>query len=289
MSLRIIIITGLSGSGKHTAIKAFEDLGYFCVDNLPVALIPVFVELCRRTQENITQAVLVIDARERHFLTEFPPIYEQLQHQLDLELRMVFLEASDESLQRRFSETRRPHPLVESVDNLLESIRAEKKLLAPIRDLANIIVDTSDHTVHTLRRYFVEEFATSTGSLDMNLTVMSFGHKHGMPVALDLLFDVRFLPNPHFVPDLRPLTGRHTEVIDYMLTFQEVRETIDRFGDLLEFLVPRYKREGRSYLTIGVGCTGGQHRSVMISEALAEKLRKSGYRARATHRDVSKR
>lgn len=289
MSLRIIIITGLSGSGKHTAIKAFEDLGYFCVDNLPVALIPTFVELCRRTQENITQAALVIDARERHFLTEFPPIYEQLQHQLDLELRMVFLEASDESLQRRFSETRRPHPLVETVENLLESIRAEKKLLAPIRDLANIIVDTSEHTVHTLRRYFVEEFATSADSLDMNLTVMSFGHKHGMPVALDLLFDVRFLPNPHFVPDLRPLTGRHTEVIDYMLTFQEVRETIDRFGDLLEFLVPRYKREGRSYLTIGVGCTGGQHRSVMISEALAERLRKAGYKAHATHRDVSKR
>lgn len=289
MSLRIIIITGLSGSGKHTAIKAFEDLGYFCIDNLPVALIPTFIELCRRTQENITQVSLVIDARERHFLTEFPPIYEQLQHQVDLELKMVFLEATDEALQRRFSETRRPHPLVETVDNLLESIRAEKKLLAPIRDLANIIVDTSEHTVHTLRQYFVEEFATGTGGLDMNLTIMSFGHKHGIPVALDLLFDVRFLPNPHFVPDLRPLTGRHSEVIDYMLTFQEVGETIDRFSDLLEFLVPRYKREGRSYLTIGVGCTGGQHRSVMVSEALAENLRKLGYKARATHRDVSKR
>ncbi|MBI4852458.1 MAG: RNase adapter RapZ [Acidobacteria bacterium] len=289
MSLRIIIITGLSGSGKHTAIKAFEDLGYFCIDNLPVALIPTFIELCRRTQENITQAALVIDARERQFLTEFPPIYEQLQHQVDIELKMVFLEASDEALQVRFSETRRPHPLVETVNNLLESIRAEKKLLAPIRDLASIIVDTSEHTVHTLRRYFVEEFATSTDSLDMNLTIMSFGHKHGIPVALDLLFDVRFLPNPHFVPELRPLTGRHTEVTDYMLTFQEVRETIDRFGDLLEFLVPRYKREGRSYLTIGVGCTGGQHRSVMVSETLAERLRKAGYKARATHRDVSKR
>jgi UPF0042 nucleotide-binding protein len=289
MSLRIIIITGLSGSGKHTAIKAFEDLGYFCIDNLPVALIPTFIELCRRTQDNITQASLVIDARERHFLTEFPPIYEQLQHQTDLELKMVFLEASDEALQRRFSETRRPHPLVETVDNLLESIRAEKKLLAPIRDLANIIVDSSEHTVHTLRSYFVDEFATGSGGLDMNLTIMSFGHKHGIPVALDLLFDVRFLPNPHFVPDLRPLTGRHTEVIEYMLAFEEVKETITRFGDLLEFLVPRYKREGRSYLTIGVGCTGGQHRSVMVSEALAETLRKLGYKARATHRDVSKR
>ncbi len=289
MGLRVIIITGLSGSGKHTAIKAFEDLGYFCVDNLPVALIPTFIELCRRTQDNITQAALVIDARERHFLTDFPPIYEQLQHQPDIELKMIFLEASDEALQRRFSETRRPHPLVETVDCLLESIRAEKKLLQPIRDLANVIVDTSDHTVHTLRNFFVEEFSQGNGALDMNLTIMSFGHKHGIPVALDLLFDVRFLPNPHFVPDLRPLTGRHTEVVDYMLKFDEVRETINRFGDLLEFLVPRYKREGRSYLTIGIGCTGGQHRSVMIAEALCEKLRKMGYKARATHRDVSKR
>lgn len=289
MSLRIIIITGLSGSGKHTAIKAFEDLGYFCVDNLPVALIPTFIELCRRTKENITQAALVIDSRERHFLTEFPPIYEQLQHKTDLEIRMVFLEASDETLQRRFSETRRPHPLVESFDNLLESIRTEKKLLAPIRDLADIIVDTSEHTVHTLRHYFVEEFATNTGSLNMNLTIMSFGFKHGMPLALDLLFDVRFLPNPHFIPDLRPLTGRNTEVIDYMLGFPEVSETIERFSDLLEFLVPRYQREGRSYLTIGIGCTGGQHRSVMIAETLCERLRKSGYKARATHRDVGKR
>ncbi|MBK7992388.1 MAG: hypothetical protein IPK14_02930 [Blastocatellia bacterium] len=177
MSLQIIIITGLSGSGKHTTIKAFEDLGYFCVDNLPVALIPTFIELCRRTKENITQAALVIDSRERHFLTEFPPIYEQLQHKTDLEISMVFLEASDETLQRRFSETRRPHPLVESFDNLLESIRTEKKLLAPIRDLADIIVDTSEHTVHTLRQYFVDEFATNTGSLNMNLTIMSFGFK----------------------------------------------------------------------------------------------------------------
>ena len=289
MSLRIIIITGLSGSGKHTAIKAFEDLGYFCIDNLPVALIPTFIELCRRTQENITQAALVIDSRERHFLTEFPPIYEQLQHKTDLEIRMVFLEASDEALQRRFSETRRPHPLVESFDNLLESIRTEKKLLAPIRDLANTIVDTSEHTVHTLRHYFVEEFATNTGSLNMNLTIMSFGFKHGMPLVLDLLFDVRFLPNPYFVPDLRPLTGRNTEVIDYMLDFPEVTETIERFSDLLEFLVPRYQREERSYLTIGIGCTGGQHRSVMIAETLCERLRKSGYKVRATHRDVGKR
>lgn len=289
MSLHIIFITGLSGSGKHTAIKAFEDLGYFCIDNLPVALIPTFIELCRRSQDNITQAALVIDARERHFLTDFPPIYEQLQHQPGLELKMIFLEASDEALQRRFSETRRPHPLVESVDSLLESIRAEKKLLQPIRDLASVIVDTSEYTVHTLRNFFVEEFSQGNGSLDMNLTIMSFGHKHGIPVALDLLFDVRFLPNPHFVPELRPLTGRHAEVVDYMLTFEEVRETIDRFGDLLEFLVPRYKREGRSYLTIGIGCTGGQHRSVMIAEALCEKLRKTGYKARATHRDISKR
>lgn len=289
MSLRVIIITGLSGSGKHTAIKAFEDLGYFCIDNLPIALIITFIELCRRTQESITQAALVIDARERHFLDEFPPLYEDLQHQADIERRMIFLEASDEVLQRRFSETRRPHPLVETADSLLEAIRAEKKLLQPIRDLADIVVDTSEYSVHTLRRYFVEEFSTAPDALDMNLTVMSFGFKHGTPVACDLLFDVRFLPNPHFVPELRPLTGRNQEIIDYMLTHQEVRETIDRFGELLEYLVPRYKREGRSYLTVAVGCTGGQHRSVMIAEFLSERLRKLGYKAHSTHRDISKR
>lgn len=289
MSVRVIIITGLSGSGKHTAIKAFEDLGYFCIDNLPIALIITFIELCRRTQESITQAALVIDARERHFLDEFPPLYEDLQHQADIERRMIFLEASDEVLQRRFSETRRPHPLVETADSLLEAIRAEKKLLQPIRDLADIVVDTSDYSVHTLRRYFVEEFSTASDTLDMNLTIMSFGFKHGTPVACDLLFDVRFLPNPHFIPELRPLTGRNQEIIDYMLTHQEVRETIDRFGELLEYLVPRYKREGRSYLTVAVGCTGGQHRSVMVAESLSERLRKLGYKAHSTHRDISKR
>ena len=289
MSPRVIIITGLSGSGKHTAIKAFEDLGYFCIDNLPIALIITFIELCRRTQESITQAALVIDARERHFLDEFPPLYEDLQHQADIERRMIFLEASDEVLQRRFSETRRPHPLVETADSLLEAIRAEKQLLQPIRDLADIVVDTSDYSVHTLRRYFVEEFSTAPDTLDMNLTIMSFGFKHGTPVACDLLFDVRFLPNPHFIPELRPLTGRNQEIIDYMLTHQEVRETIDRFGELLEYLVPRYKREGRSYLTVAVGCTGGQHRSVMVAESLSERLRKLGYKAHPTHRDISKR
>jgi RNase adapter protein RapZ len=204
-------------------------------------------------------------------------------------MMLLFLEASDESLLRRFSETRRPHPLVENADNLLEAIRLEKKLLQPVHDLADIIVDTSEHTVHTLRKYFVEEFSSSSDALDMSLTIMSFGYKHGTPQALDLLFDVRFLPNPHFLPDLKPMTGRHQEVIDYMLSHQEVRESIDRFGDLLEFLVPRYKREGRSYLTVGVGCTGGQHRSVMIADALCDRLRKLGYKARATHRDVSKR
>lgn len=289
MSLRIVVITGLSGSGKHTAIKSFEDLGYFCIDNLPIALIPTFIELCRRTQENITQAALVIDARERHFLTDFPPLYEQLKHREDLELSMVFLEASDEALQRRFSETRRPHPLTENCDNLLEAIRAEKKLLSPIRSLANIAVDTSQHTVHTLRRYFVEEFSASKGALNMSLTIMSFGFKHGVPLALDLLFDVRFLPNPHFIPELKPFTGKDAEIVDFLLCHEEVRETISRFDDLLEFLVPRYQNEGRSYLTVGIGCTGGQHRSVMIAETLAERLRNTGYRARATHRDINKR
>jgi UPF0042 nucleotide-binding protein len=288
MSLRIVIITGLSGSGKHTAIKAFEDLGYFCVDNLPIALIPTFIELVRRTKDNISRAALVIDARERHFLTEFPPMYAELKHLSDLEMSVLFLEASDEALQRRFSETRRPHPLVGSVDNLLEAVRAEKKLLQPIRDLADIVVDTSEHTVHTLRRYFVDEFSHQGKPLDLSITIMSFGYKYGIPLALDLLLDVRFLTNPHFIPQLKALTGRHREVIDFMLSDQEVRETIEHFNQLLAFLVPRYQREGRSYLTIGIGCTGGQHRSVMIAETLCERLRERGYKSRATHRDIAK-
>jgi RNase adapter protein RapZ len=288
MSLRLNIITGLSGSGKRTVMKAFEDLGFFCVDNLPIVLVPKFVELCRRTHD-IEQAALVIDARERRFLTQFPPMFDELKNQPDLEISLIFLEASDESLLRRFSETRRPHPLVETTNNLLEAIRAEKKLLEPIRDLADLIVDTSNHTVHTLRNYFVDEFSTSGAELDMLLTFISFGYKHGMPHALDLLFDVRFLPNPHFVPDLKPLTGRHNEVIEFMMKHEEVGETIERFSDMLLYLVPRYKREGRSYLTIGIGCTGGQHRSVMVAEALCERLRKDGYKSHTTHRDIAKR
>ncbi|MBL8148656.1 MAG: RNase adapter RapZ [Blastocatellia bacterium] len=287
MTLQLTIITGLSGSGKRTVAKVFEDLGYFCVDNLPTALIPKFVELCKRTQDNITKALLVIDARERHFLTQFTPIYEELKFQEGIETRLMFLEASDEALQRRFSETRRPHPLYETTDNLLEAVRIEKKLLSPIRDLADIVVDTSNHTVHTLRRYFVDLFS-ATDNVGMSLTLMSFGFKHGLPLAIDLLFDLRFLPNPHFVPHLKQLTGKHTEVIDFMMKEPEVNETIEKLLNLLEFLIPKYEKEGRSYLTVGFGCTGGQHRSVLIAETIAKRLLLEGYKVRVAHRDIGK-
>ncbi len=285
--LELIVITGLSGSGKRTVMKAFEDLGYFCVDNLPVALVSKFVELCQKSQ-GTSRTALVIDARERQFLTNFPAIFQELQKNQAITLRMIFLEATDEALQRRFSETRRPHPLSETTSSLIEAIRAEKRLLEPIRDLADMVVDTSDHNVHTLRRYFVEQFSTTAGTLDLAVTVMSFGFKHGIPVAVDMMFDVRFLPNPHFIPELKPLTGQDALVAAFLCEQREVLETIERFCSLLDFLMPRYRREGRSYLTIGVGCTGGKHRSVYVADRLSQYLSQQGYRARANHRDIAK-
>lgn len=285
--LELIIITGLSGSGKQTVMKAFEDLGYFCVDNLPVALVSKFVELCQKSQET-TRAALVIDARERQFLTHFPSVFQDLQKNQEITLRVIFLDATDEALQRRFSETRRPHPLSETSPSLIEAIRTEKRLLEPIRDLANIVVDTSEHNVHTLRRYFVEQFSTSGGELELAVTVMSFGFKHGIPLAVDMMFDVRFLPNPHFVPELKPLTGQDAPVSAFLCEHSEVGETIEHFCTLLDFLMPRYKREGRSYFTIGIGCTGGKHRSVYIADRLCKYLIQQGYRARVNHRDIAK-
>lgn len=285
--LELIVITGLSGSGKRTVMKAFEDLGYFCVDNLPVALVSKFVELCQKSQET-SRAALVIDARERQFLTSFPAIFQELQKNQELTLRMIFLDATDEALQRRFSETRRPHPLSEATSSLIEAIKAEKRLLEPIRDLADMVVDTSDHNVHTLRRYFVEQFCTKGNELDLAVTVMSFGFKYGIPISVDMMFDVRFLPNPHFVPELRSLTGQDPPVATFLCGQSEVTEAIAHFCCLFDFLMPRYKREGRSYFTIGVGCTGGKHRSVYVADRLCKYLTQHGYRARVNHRDIAK-
>ncbi|HVF50127.1 MAG TPA: RNase adapter RapZ [Pyrinomonadaceae bacterium] len=286
----IVIITGLSGSGMSSAINAFEDLGYFCVDNLPLTLLPTFARLVRHDEEDkphIERAALVIDIRERSFLKEFPARLKELKREGDLRVFVLFLEASDEVLRRRFSETRRPHP-ADTGDGLLSAIRAERAALAEIRARADHITDTSEQTVHTLRRQLLERFSPDHEGRPMHVQVVSFGHKYGGPRDVDLLFDVRHLPNPHFVPDLRDLSGHDRRVVEYLLASDEVKETLRRFGDLLDYLLPLYRREGKSYVTVGVGCTGGRHRSVMTANALARRLRRAGFDATAAHRDIKK-
>lgn len=283
----IVIITGLSGSGMSSATNAFQDLGYFCVDNLPVTMLPTFGRLVNDDDETgIRRAALVIDIREGRFLADFEKQLEALRA-LGLKVSVLFFEASDDVLQHRFSETRRPHP-AERGQRLVAAIRNERKAMKRIRRLADQIIDTSDHTVHTLRSFLLERFSVDHKGTPMRVQVMSFGHKFGSPGDLELLFDVRHLPNPHFVPELKPLSGHDRRVVKYLRDDDEVKETLKRFTDLLSYLLPLYKREGKSYVTVGIGCTGGRHRSVMIANALARELRRQGFDARASHRDVRK-
>jgi len=269
-----------------SAMNVFEDLGYFCVDNLPVQLIPSFVHLLERKESGITRAALVVNIREGEFLKSFPQVHARLRERDDIETTVVFLEASDAALQRRFSETRRPHPLGEGT--VLEAIVEERARLAPIRSLADVVIDTSDHTVHTLRALLKKRFAPASSEGEIELTIVSFGYKYGVPLDADLLFDVRFLPNPHFVPELKDLTGNDQPVIEYLAESDEVRETVERFNGLLDYLLPLYQREGKSYVTVGVGCTGGRHRSVAVANAMGKHLNRRGYHARVMHRDVKK-
>ncbi|HEY0408210.1 MAG TPA: RNase adapter RapZ [Pyrinomonadaceae bacterium] len=285
----IVIITGLSGSGMSSATNAFEDLGYFCVDNLPVTMLPTFARLVEPDEENharISRAALVINIREGHFLNEFGAQLEGLRER-GLQVFVLFLEASDEALQRRFSETRRPHP-ADRGGGLLEAIRGEREAMADLRAHADYIIDTTDDTVHTLRSRLLERFNPTTQGTTMRVQVLSFGHKYGSPPDMELLFDVRHLPNPFFVPTLRDLSGHDRRVVDYLKAQPDVTETLARFSDLLDYLLPLYKREGKSYVTVGIGCTGGRHRSVMIANALAKRLRRAGFDAQAAHRDVGK-
>lgn len=285
----IVVITGLSGSGMSSATNAFEDLGYFCVDNLPLTLLPTFARLVQPGEDGearIERAALVINIREGQFLSEFEKSLQALREQ-GLRVFVLFLEASDEVLQRRFSETRRPHP-AETGGGLLEAIRDEREAMATIRSLADHITDTSEHTVHTLRRLLVERFSPNMEGTPMRVQVLSFGHKYGSPPEMELLFDVRHLPNPFFVPELRDLSGHDRRVVEYLKSKPEVEETLRRFSDLLDYLLPLYKREGKSYVTVGIGCTGGRHRSVMIANALARRLRSAGFAAQPIHRDVRK-
>jgi UPF0042 nucleotide-binding protein len=284
----IVIITGLSGSGMSSATNAFQDLGYFCVDNLPITMLPTFGRLVTANddEKGISRAALVIDIRERGFLADFEKQLEALRAS-GLKVTVLFFEASDDVLQYRFSETRRPHP-ADRGQGLLAAIRAERKAMARIRSHADQIIDTSDHTVHTLRSFLLARFSPDRKGAPMRVEVMSFGHKYGNPGDLELLFDVRHLPNPHFVPGLKPLSGHDPRVVRYLRSQDEVQQTLKRFTELLSYLLPLYRREGKSYVTVGIGCTGGRHRSVMIANALARALRREGFDARATHRDVRK-
>lgn len=284
-----VIITGLSGSGMSSATGTFEDLGYFCVDNLPLTMISTFGRLLipvDRRNPAIEKAALVINIRERHFLSEFPAELRKLSKQ-NLVPFVVFFEASDEALQRRFSETRRPHP-ADTGNGLLASIRAERKALKEIRDLADLIIDTSEHTVHTLRHLIVQKFSGTDEGTPLKVEIVSFGHKYGDPRGLDLLFDVRHLPNPYFQKNLKHLVGEDPKIVEFLLKQPEVKETIERFTDLLLYLLPRYKREGKSYLTIGIGCTGGRHRSVMVANSLRKALKGENFEVSVTHRDMQK-
>jgi len=281
---RLLIITGLSGSGKTHVARALEDIGWFCVDNLPSALIPRFAELIRGSEE-LRRSALVVDMREREFLKQFPHVFRQIRGRGTLAVNVLFLEAGEKVLVRRFSETRRPHPLAIN-QPAIEGIREEREALKPIRKMADLILDTSDFTVHQLRDYIREHYDVRHEAPPLVLSVMSFGYKYGVPSEADLVFDVRFLPNPNFVPSLKPLTGNHAAVIRYMRRQKDTAVFLDKLKSFLSYVVPRYIKEGKSYLTIGIGCTGGRHRSVMIANALAEALGGQGYPVRVRHRDL---
>jgi len=281
-----IILTGLSGSGKSQAIRALEDLGYFCVDNLPTTLIPTLAKLSLRAGGDIEKVAIVVDVREGGFLSSFPKIFRQLQKMPKLNPVLIFLEADHAALVRRFSETRRPHPLAPD-RSVTEGIRDERSRLNVIRDMADEIVDTSDMTVHELRQFFMG-LSRDRARARLVITVLSFGFKHGVPVDADLMFDVRCLPNPHFVSGLRKRTGRDHAVVAFMLREASTREFIARLEEYLAYSMPFYVNEGKSYLTVAIGCTGGRHRSVMIAEHLQRALgHLEGTQLRVRHRDIT--
>jgi RNase adapter protein RapZ len=283
---RFVVLTGVSGSGKSQAIRALEDLGYFCVDNLPVTLLPTLADLTLRAGSEIARAAVVVDVREGKLLTDFPAIYRRLKTTRGLNPVLIFLEASESALVRRFSETRRPHPLAPD-RSAIEGIREERKAMRTIRGMADHLVDTSAMTVHELRHAFTNVASGRAPGTQLVVTILSFGFKHGIPVDSDLLFDVRFLPNPHFVAKLRPHTGRDRDVVRYLERSTATHDFLRHTLNLLNFLIPQYVTEGKTYLTIGIGCTGGRHRSVAMAEALKKGLSGlSGVRLRVTHRDI---
>jgi len=281
---RMVVVTGMSGSGRSAALKAFEDIGFYCVDNLPLPLLPSFIDFAGRTDEARWSAI-GIDIREKGFAEEFPASYAALKA-AGQGVEMLFLEASDQALVRRYSETRRPHTLAKGTTPLLDAIGQERRALTEVRRLADRILDTTDYTVHYLRQAIERHYAGGDGGRPMQITVVTFGYKFGAPYDLDLLFDLRFLPNPHFVPELKPLTGEDERIRDYVIAGPGSQEFLNRFLDFLAYLLPRYRSEGKSYLTLGFGCTGGRHRSVSVGLVVAERLRDLGYEVNVKHRDI---
>jgi UPF0042 nucleotide-binding protein len=279
-----VILTGLSGSGKSTVLKAFEDMGYYCVDNLPVELIPIFAELHAGGEGDLLRAALLVDAREGQQLEKLPGLLKHLRR--DHPIFLVYIEAHEDALLRRYSETRRPHPLGKDF-SVRESLHHEQVLMEPIRKLADVVIDTSQFNVHELRRFVNERFK-SESKRPLLVSLVSFGYKFGVPTDADLMFDVRFLPNPHFVPKLRRFTGKDGKVRRYIESFPQTGEFLRRMQGLLTFLIPHYIEEGKSYLTIAFGCTGGRHRSVMMAEWMKRALEKKGFATRVVHRDIDK-
>jgi UPF0042 nucleotide-binding protein len=279
-----IVVTGMSGAGKSAASRCLEDLGFFCIDNLPVTLIPKVAELCAQSEKRIDRVALVVDAREGRFLDGLFSILAALRRDGHL-VRVVFLDASDEVLVRRFSESRRPHPLA-PMGSALEGIRAERDLLAHIKGKADLIIDTTKFTVHEFRKLLTTSFLDLSAPQKMALSLVSFGYKYGLPVDADLVFDARCLPNPHFVEALRSRTGREPQVREYVLGSPQTREFVARLEDFLRFSLPLYAQEGKAYLTIAIGCTGGRHRSVVLAEEMARLLHEAGHEVSVRHRDV---
>jgi len=281
----LVIITGLSGSGKGSVLRALEDLGFYSVDNLPVELIPKFAELVCDNPD-VRAAALVVDIREGHGLKRFPQVFSRIRRAVDAKL--IFMEAEDEAIVRRFSETRRPHPL--GTDrSISKSIHSERAMLAPIRSMADLIINTSKFTVHELREFIGERFRGQRDKSNIMIYVTSFGFRNGVPPDSDLVFDVRFLPNPNYIPRFKNLTGQNPSVARYIRSFPQTVEFVQRISDLLVYLLPHYIREGKSYLTIAFGCTGGQHRSVMIADEIHENLVRAGFKAKVSHRDIVRR
>jgi len=278
---QLVILTGLSGSGKGSSLKALEDLGYYAVDNLPIELLPEFADLIARSAPQ--SAAIVVDVREGATLERFPAMLTSIRERLAT--TVVYLEASRASLLRRFSETRRPHPLGRE-ERVEDAMDAERAMLDPVRNVADIIIDTSSFNVHELRAYVQNRFAASGDGRSLLISSISFGYKIGVPLEADLVFDVRFLPNPHFIPEFRPLTGLDPEIIAYVRQFPQTAQFLDKVTSMLLFLLPYYIHEGKSYLTVAFGCTGGQHRSVMIAEEVGARLAKEGYQVKMAHRDM---